>query len=124
LSKIKATNAPGHQNGGHVGVLVYRNGIIILDVTYFFYQAHYPAVAIKIKDQLLGLHENGVGLSLISVHDVIVATFIQKQPEIMEHVFKDGLTFHASDSFVRKWLHSANGLEPLQGYLCCPQAPR
>jgi hypothetical protein len=81
----------------------------------YFCQASYPAVATKIKSQLSELRKNSIGLSLISVCGVMVATIIREQPVIMEHTFKDGSTFHASDSFVRKWLHGTMGWSLCKG---------
>ena len=37
----------------------------------------------------------------------MLATIMEMKPEILDHTFKDGSKFHASDSFVRKWLHDA-----------------
>jgi DDE superfamily endonuclease len=39
----------------------------------------------------------------------MVATIIQEEPNIMRCEFNDGSTFRASDSFMRKWLHSTMG---------------
>jgi hypothetical protein len=35
----------------------------------------------------------------------MLATIISSAPEILERNFKDGSTFRASESFVRKWLY-------------------
>ena len=37
----------------------------------------------------------------------MLASIIWLAPEILEQRFKDGSTFHASESFMRKWLHDA-----------------
>ncbi|KAF8218474.1 hypothetical protein L208DRAFT_1351067, partial [Tricholoma matsutake] len=37
----------------------------------------------------------------------IIATIMHMEPEILQKLHRDGSTFHASESFVQKWLHSA-----------------
>ncbi len=44
-------------------------------------------------------------VNLITTRAIIVATILHMKPGIFDQKFKDGSTFHASDSFVRKFLH-------------------
>ncbi|KAH9955280.1 hypothetical protein BGW80DRAFT_1135035, partial [Lactifluus volemus] len=47
----------------------------------------------------------GATVNLITARAIIVATILHMKPDILEQKFKDGSTFRASDSFVRKFLH-------------------
>jgi hypothetical protein len=42
-----------------------------------------------------------------TAREIMLATIISSAPEILERNLKDGSTFRASGSFVRKWLHDA-----------------
>jgi hypothetical protein len=53
----------------------------------------------------------------------MVATIIHKEPAIMEHMFKDGSTFRASDTFMRRWLHSALGWTRRKGTRAAQKMP-
>ncbi len=44
-------------------------------------------------------------VNLITTWAIIIATILHMKPGIFDQKFKDGLTFRASDSFVRKFLH-------------------
>ena len=44
---------------------------------------------------------------MVTARGVMLATIIRMNPEILEMMFKDGSRFHASDSFIRSWLHKA-----------------
>jgi hypothetical protein len=44
-------------------------------------------------------------VNLITARAIVVATTLHMKPEIFDQKFKDGSTFRASDSFVRKFLH-------------------
>lgn len=37
----------------------------------------------------------------------MLASIMRSAPEILEKEYKDGSTFRASETFVRKWLHDA-----------------
>src|SRR6202142_2169212 len=89
----------------------------------YIHQAPYPAVAAKIKDRLLELRKHGVPLSLISARGVMVATIIREEPAILQRVFNDSSTFRVSDSFVRKWLHSAMGWSRRKGTRAAHKLP-
>jgi DDE superfamily endonuclease len=65
-----------------------------------------------------------VPLSLITARGVMLATIIRAEPTIMLHVFKDGSSFRASDSFVRKWLHSAMGWSRRKGTRAAHKLPK
>jgi hypothetical protein len=51
------------------------------------------------------LREGGATVNLITARAIIIATILYMKPDILEQKFKDGSTFHASDSFVQKFLH-------------------
>jgi hypothetical protein len=51
------------------------------------------------------LREGGATVNLITARAIIIATILYMKPDILEQKFKDGSTFRASDSFVRKFLH-------------------
>jgi len=50
------------------------------------------------------LREKDVALTTVNVRGIIVATIIRMRPEILDTPVGNGLTFNASDSFVRKWM--------------------
>lgn len=58
-----------------------------------------------VKEQLKHLRDNHAQISLVTARGIMLAVVISKAPELLEKKFVDGSTFHASDSFVRKWLH-------------------
>jgi hypothetical protein len=51
------------------------------------------------------LREGGATVNLITARAIIIATILHMKPNILEQKFKNGSTFRASDSFVRKFLH-------------------
>ncbi|KAF8226490.1 hypothetical protein L208DRAFT_1085080, partial [Tricholoma matsutake] len=60
---------------------------------------------IAIKTQLIALRKGGSPLTVVTARRIILATILHTKPEILDKKFKDGLTFRASDLFVRGWLH-------------------
>jgi DDE superfamily endonuclease len=59
----------------------------------------------SVKSRLEAIRGTGAEVSVITVRGMMLATIISSAPEILEKTFKDGSTFRASESFVRKWLH-------------------
>ena len=51
------------------------------------------------------MREGGATVNLITARAIIIATILHMKPDILEQKFKDGSTFRALDSFVRKFLH-------------------
>jgi hypothetical protein len=90
LERAARGNDPGHSRGGRRGAL-----------------AHHPDVVEEIKRQLQLLRESKTAVTVITARAVILATIIDKRPEILDQKFGDGSTFKASESYVRVWLHDA-----------------
>jgi hypothetical protein len=124
VRRIAAGNAPGHTNGGKRGALVSMSLIEGKRKTYgFCYKANYPEVVVKIKTRLAALRKSGVPLTVITARGVMIAVIIREAPEIMERVFNDGSTFRASDTFMRRWLHSAMGWSRRKGTRAAQKLP-
>ena len=47
----------------------------------------------------------GAKVTVVTARGILIATILKNAPEILEVTFKDGSTFRAYESFVRKWLH-------------------
>ncbi|KAH9955392.1 hypothetical protein BGW80DRAFT_1188759, partial [Lactifluus volemus] len=88
LRRVENGHNPGHNKGGRQGIL-----------------SRHPDVVESIKKRLTFLREGGATVNLITARAIIVATILHMKPDILEQKFKDGSTFRASDSFVRKFLH-------------------
>jgi hypothetical protein len=80
-------------------------------------------MAEKIKECLTALCQSSVPLTVITVRGIMITTIVQEEPEIMEHIFKDGSRFKASGSFVQKWLHSAMGWSHQKGTRAAQKLP-
>jgi len=68
-------------------------------------QSGYPEIVEAIRTRLKFLRDNGAIVNLVTARAIIVATILHMNPGIFGQKFKDGSTFRASDSFVRKFLH-------------------
>ncbi|KAG6850242.1 hypothetical protein C0991_010546, partial [Blastosporella zonata] len=71
--------------------------------------ATYPHVADTIKAHLQFLCDGGAPITLVTARGVMIATILSVDPSLLKKEFRDGSTFQASDSFMRKWLQSAMG---------------
>ncbi|PPR08056.1 hypothetical protein CVT24_010855 [Panaeolus cyanescens] len=65
----------------------------------------YPDIAAKIKAQLDFLRKGGAPITLTTARGIIIAHIQTFAPQLFQQVFKDGLTFTASEVWVRRWLH-------------------
>ena len=88
LQRAENGNSPGHDKGGHRGIL-----------------SLHPEIVDAIKTRLEFLREKGAPVSLITAHAMIVATILEMKPAIFSHKFKDGSSFCVSESFACKFLH-------------------
>ena len=59
----------------------------------------------SVKDFLTSIWSTGAKVTVVTAHGILIATILKNAPEILGATFKDSLTFRASESFVRKWLH-------------------
>ncbi|PPQ81023.1 hypothetical protein CVT24_013292 [Panaeolus cyanescens] len=65
----------------------------------------YPEVTKKIKNQLTVLRDLGAPITLTTARGIIIAHIQTFTPHLFQEVYSDGLTFTASEVWVRKWLH-------------------
>jgi hypothetical protein len=59
----------------------------------------------SVKTILTSIRSTGAKVTVVTARGILVATILKNAPEILEATFRDGSTFRASESFVRKWLH-------------------
>jgi hypothetical protein len=69
------------------------------------YQSNHANIVNKVKKLLTDIRSTGAGVSLVAARGVMLATILTMAPEILEEKFRDGSTFRASDTFMRRWLH-------------------
>jgi hypothetical protein len=89
LQRTAAGNNPGHNKGGHHGVL-----------------SSYPKIVDTIKTRLELLREKNSPVTILTARAIIIASILEKNPEIFQKTLKDGSSFQASESYVRRFLHN------------------
>jgi hypothetical protein len=57
----------------------------------------------------------GAKVTVVTACGILVAAILKTAPEILEKTFRDGSTFRASESFLRKWLHDVMRWSPRKG---------
>ncbi|CAK5283597.1 unnamed protein product [Mycena citricolor] len=97
----------GHPNGGQRGVL-----------------SHHPEVVDTVVTQLRLLRESGAQITVVTVHAIMIAAILLGAPEIFQKEFKDGSHFVASESFIRRWLHSTMNWSVRQSTNAAQKLPR
>jgi hypothetical protein len=86
-------------------------------------QANYPEIVKAVKDRLIAIRSNGAQVTVVNARGIMVATILRSAPEILEQTFRDGSTFRASESFMRKWLHDVLHWSPRKGTQAAQKKP-
>jgi hypothetical protein len=87
-------------------------------------QADHVEIVKLVKDRLLALRANGAQVTVVNARGIMVATILKSAPEILEKAFRDGSTFRASESFMRKWLHDVLHWTPRKGTQAAQKKPK
>jgi hypothetical protein len=104
VERIKQSNQTENSNAGRKRVLVcFSRSWTQLLLTND--QVNHPNVVQSVKDVLTSIRSMGAKVTVVTARGILIATILKNTPEILEATFKDGSTFRASESFVRKWLH-------------------
>ena len=107
IRRAENGNSTGHNKGGRRGIL-----------------SPHPEIVDAIKTQLEFLREKSAPVSLITARAIIVATILQMEPAIFTHKFKDGSSFHVSESFARKFLHDILSWSPRKATQAAQKLPK
>lgn len=107
LARIKHGNDIGHANGGRKGALVSQFCTQWLHSQLTTYQANHPGIVDTVKSLLTGIWRTGAEISLVTAQGIMLGTILTQAPDILMKNFADGLTFWASNSFMRHWLHDS-----------------
>lgn len=107
LRRAENGNSTGHNKGGRRGIL-----------------SPHPEIVDAIKTRLAFLREKSAPVSLITARAIIVATILEKEPAIFGHKFKDGSSFHVSESFTRKFLHDVLSWSPRKATQAAQKLPK
>ncbi|KAF9457519.1 hypothetical protein BDZ94DRAFT_1202554, partial [Collybia nuda] len=106
LARMKQGSDPGHTKGGPKGIL-----------------AKHPEIVNSIKKRLISLRGTGATLTVVTTRAIVIATIMHLKPEILQERFRDGSTFQASESFIRKWLRTTMGWSRRKGTQAAQKLP-
>jgi hypothetical protein len=107
LERAKRGNDPGHSKGGRRGILVRICTHLLNKTDVSQMQSQAPDIIEEIQRQLHVLQKAKAPITVVTSWAIILATILEKQPELLQKEFSDGSTFKASETFVRSWLHDA-----------------
>jgi len=71
------------------------------------YQVNHPGIVDTVKNLLTGIRRTGAKITLVTARGIMLGAILTQAPNILTKKFADGLTFRASDSFMRRWLHDS-----------------
>ena len=123
LERLKRGNDLGHSKGGQKGVLVCGFVWYFTNCMLKYCQANYPEIVKTVKNCLITIRSNGAQMTTVNARGIMIAIILRSAPEILEKMFRDGSTFRASESFMRKWLHDMLHWSPRKGTQAAQKKP-